>query len=136
MTDMTPVAPTFTATFTITPTAVRTKTVGELTDVVKEIDWTMKGELDGQNFELPQTTILAEPEPGGFIPFGSLTKEELVSWIEASDTRIDAIKAHIQFVLDKQFASASLTSKSLPWEPAPEVVPGELTPGEVTPTQQ
>lgn len=115
-------------TFTITPTAVRTTTVGDLTDVVKEIDWTMKGELDGQNFELPQTTVLSAPETEGFVPFTSLTKEELVSWIEANDTRIDAIKGHIQLVLDKQFASASLTAKTLPWEPVPEVQPGEVAP--------
>lgn len=115
-------------TFTITPTAVRTNTVGDLTDVVKEIDWTMKGELDGQNFELPQTTVLSAPQSEAFIPFASLTKEELVSWIEASDERIDAIKAHIQFVLDKQFASAQLTAKTLPWEPVPETQPGEVAP--------
>lgn len=107
-------------TFTITPTAVRTTTVGNLTDVVKEIDWTMKGALDGQEFELPQTTVLPAPESEGFVPFTSLTEAELVSWIETNETRIDAIKAHIQFVLDKQFASASLTAKTLPWQPEPE----------------
>ena len=114
--------------FTITPTAVRTNTVGTLVDAVKEIDWTMKGELDGQSFELPQTTVLSEPQAEAFVPFASLTQTDLVSWIEASDERISSIKAHIQYVLDKQIASASLTAKSLPWAPAPEVVPAPATP--------
>ena len=109
-------------TFTIIPTAVRTTTVGDLTDVVKEIDWTMKGQVDGQTFELSQVTVLSTPESEGFVPFSALTEAELVSWIETNDDRIDAIKAHIQFVLDKQLASAVLTPKTLPWAPAPEVV--------------
>lgn len=106
--------------FTITPTAVRTTTVDSLTDVVKEIDWIMKGELDGQSFELPQTTVLSAPQSEAFVPFTSLTKEELVAWIESTDERIEAIKAHIQFVLEKQFASAALTAKPLPWAPPVE----------------
>ncbi len=108
------------ATFTITINGIKTATVDGITDAVKQVDWTLKGELSGQTFELPQTTIVPDPTEAGFIPLASLTAETITTWIEAHEDRMDAIKAHIQYVLDRQVVAAALTTTPLPWAPVVE----------------
>ena len=110
----------FTATFTIKVNSIRTATLGEYTDVVKQVDWTLTGEESGQKFDLPQTTALGDPEAANFVPLANLTEAEVAVWIEATDTRIPGIKAHIQFVLDKEVAKSTLASTPMPWAPAVE----------------
>jgi hypothetical protein len=119
----TPAAPqpeNFTAAFTIKVNGIRTATVGNRTNVVKQVDWTMIGEEASQKFELPQTTTLADPDGQPFIELANLTEANVVTWIEATDTRIPGIKAHIQFVLDREVAKSALASTSMPWAPVPE----------------
>lgn len=108
------------ATFTITINGIKTATVDGISDAVKQVDWTLKGELEGQTFELPQTTIVPDPTEAGFIPLASLTPELIATWIEAHEDRMDAIKAHIQYVLDRQVIAATLTTTPLPWAPVVE----------------
>lgn len=107
--------------FTITITGIRTTTVAELESVVKHVEWTMKGTDSGQSFELPQKTMMGEPDAEDFTPLTALTPEVVVAWIEAADAeRIPGIKSHIQFVLDKMVQEAALDSAPLPWATAPE----------------
>ena len=105
------------ATFTITIDGIKTATINGIADAVKQIQWTLKGELEGQTFELPQSTIVSDPTEVGFIPFASLTSEIVTTWIEEHIEKMNAVKAHIQYVLDKQVAQASLQAKALPWAP-------------------
>lgn len=107
-------------TFTYKINAIRTATVGDNTDVVKQVEWTMQGTQEGQTFELPQTTTLPDPDGHPFIPLAQLTEAEVISWIEATDTGIDALKAHIQYVLDKEVSKAALSSAQMPWAPVVE----------------
>lgn len=107
-------------TFTTKINRIRTTTVGNKSDVVKEVDWTMIGTQDGQTFELPQSTRLSDPDDQSFIALSQLTEAQVIAWIEATDTRIDAIKAHIQYVLDRDAATAALTPTALPWAPPEE----------------
>lgn len=111
------------ATFTIKINAIRTATVGDKPDVVKQVEWTMQGTQEGQTFELPQTTTLADPNGQPFIPLAQLTEAEVTAWIEATDTRIEAIKAHIQYVLDQEVAKAALAATPMPWAPVVEPTP-------------
>jgi hypothetical protein len=113
------VEPTFTATFTITVNAIRIATVNGLENTIKQVDWTLTGAEAGQTFALPQTTSLADPAAEGFVPLANLTEAAVAAWIEATETRLPGIKAHIQFVLDKEVAKATLTSTAMPWAPAP-----------------
>ena len=120
------VAPTFTATFTIKITAIRTATVNGLENTVKQVDWTLVGEESGQKFELPQTTELADPASEGFVPLANLTEAAVIAWVEATASNLNGVKAHIQFVLDKEVAKVGLTSTTMPWapvEPTPESAP-------------
>jgi hypothetical protein len=113
----------FTAAFTIKVNAIRTATVANRANVVKQVEWTLVGEESGQKFELPQTTALADPDGQPFIELANLTEADVVAWIEATDTRIPGIKAHIQFVLDKEVAKTALAATPMPWAPAPEATP-------------
>jgi len=110
----------FTATFTIKVNGIRTATINGLENTVKQVDWTLVGEESGQKFELPQTTSLADPAAEGFVPLANLTEAAVAAWIEATETRLPGIKAHIQFVLDKEVAKATLTSTAMPWAPVVE----------------
>ncbi len=110
----------FTATFTYKIDAIRTATVGDKTCVVKQVEWTLTGKESGQTFHLPQTTILNDPSGTTFIELANLSEEEIATWVEATETRLPGIKAHIQYVINKQIASKSLTATPLPWLPVIE----------------
>ena len=110
----------FTATFTIKINGLRTATVNGLENTVKQVDWTLVGEESGQKFELPQTTNLGDPAAEGFVPLANLTETAVAAWVEATDTRLPGIKAHIQFVLDKEVAKSALVSTAMPWAPVVE----------------
>lgn len=118
----------FTAIFTYKVNGIRTATVGDRTNVVKQVDWTLVGTEAGQTFELPQTTPLADPNGQAFIELANLTEADVVAWIEATETRLPGIKAHIQFVLDREVAKTALAATPMPWAPVPE------TPTEPAPT--
>lgn len=117
------------AEFTIKITGLRTATINGIADVIKQVEWTMQGTEAGQTFELPQSTTVPDPQSEGFVPLQNLTESQVVSWIEAHEPRIPGIRAHIQFVLDREVAKAALTSTTMPWAPVAE------TPSAPTPTE-
>lgn len=109
----------FTATFTIKVNGLRTTTIDNMQNVVKQVDWTMIGEESNQKFELPQTTILIDPIIDNFKSLAQVTEQDVISWIEVNETRLPSIKAHIQFVLDKLIAESILEETAMPWAPIP-----------------
>jgi hypothetical protein len=116
----------FTADFSFQVTGLNTITLGKKLNVVKQVDWILVGTEAGQTFELPQTTQLPDPSDS-FTPLEKLTEKEVIAWIESNEPRLAGIKAHIQYVLDKEVAKASLVKAAMPWAPAPEEA---LTPAE------
>jgi hypothetical protein len=129
MTDITqasaaPQPANFTATFTFKITGLRTQTINGIQNAVKQVEWILKGSESNQIFELPQTTEVPDPQADGFIPLQDLTEVEVISWIETHETRLPSIKAHIQYVLNKEVAKATLASAPMPWVPViPESTP-------------
>lgn len=116
------------ATFEIKINAIRTTTVNGLANVVKKVEFTVRGTEAGQTFELPQNVDLADPGET-FIPLESLSEANVISFVEANFNNMDGVKAHIQMVLDREVAKAALQSAPLPWAPAPEVpAPGVPAP--------
>jgi hypothetical protein len=107
-------------TFTIKITGLRTQTVNDIENAVKQVEWTMVGSEGEQTFELPQTTIVPDPQADGFIPLENLTEAQVITWIETHEPRIPAIQAHIQSVLDRQVAQSQLVSTAMPWAPVIE----------------
>lgn len=105
-------------TFAIKITGLRTQTVNGVENAVKQVEWTMVGTEGTQTFELPQTTIVPDPQSDGFIPLVNLTETQVITWIEEHEPRIPAIQAHIQYVLDREVAKATLVQAQMPWAPA------------------
>lgn len=110
----------FTATFIIKVNGIRTTTINDLHDVIKQVEWVLVGEESGQRFELPQTTTLSAPAVETFVPLAQVTEANVIEWIEVNETRMPGIKAHIQLVLDKQIAEANLSETAMPWAPVIE----------------
>ena len=121
--DAAPQPSNFTASFTVSVDSIRTGTVGGLTDVIKKVEWTLTGTESGQSFALPQTTDLSEPDAASFKPLAQVTEADVRAWIEATETRMPGIKAHIQYVLDREVTKAALEAKPLPWAPPPAPMP-------------
>lgn len=110
------------ATYTIKINGVRTHDLGSLTKVIKQIEFTVEGAQDGQTFALPQTLTVPDADAQSFVPFEQLTEANVVAWINEHFDNLDSVKAHIQFVLDKESQKAQLAQQPLPWAPpAPPV---------------
>jgi hypothetical protein len=107
-------------TFQIKITGLRTQTVNGMENAVKQVEWAMVGTEGTETFQLPQTTVVPDPQAQGFIPLADLTEAQVIAWVEANEPRIAAIQAHIQTVLDREVAKAQLVSTPMPWVPVPE----------------
>lgn len=111
------------ATFEIKVTGVRTHTLGELTKVIKQIEFVVKGTEGAVSFELPQTLVVPDADATSFVPFEQLTEAQVIEWINTHFEPIDAVKMHVQSVLDKEVAKAALAQETLPWAPPAEPAP-------------
>ena len=107
------------ATFTITLQGPpKVTTIGTMTQVIKQIDYSMTGTEGGETFTLPGTAVFPDPSVASFLPFASLNQAQVISWI---GTLPDALskQAHIQVVLDQMVAAAQLTPTAVAWAPQP-----------------
>jgi len=109
--------------YSISINGVRVSAEGGLSDVVKEVEYTLTGTDSGCSFALPNRVKMEAANPDSFIPFASLTEAQIVSWIEARPDLLDSSKAHIAYVVAKEVERAALEQKPLPWVPAPEPTP-------------
>ena len=109
--------------YSISINGVRVSAEGGLSDVVKEVEYTLTGTDSGCSFALPNRVKMEAANPDSFIPFASLTEAQIVSWIEAQPDLLDSSKAHIAYVVAKEVERAALEQKPLPWVPAPEPAP-------------
>lgn len=108
------------ATFETKINAIRTGTVGELTSVVKRVEFTVTGTEQGQSFSLPQSIEIADPDPAAFIAIASVTEANVIQWVNENFANMSGVQAHIQSVLDKEVAKVAFVETPLPWTPAPE----------------
>ena len=113
----------FTADFTIKVVGLRVAAVNGVENIVKQVEWLLTGEEAGQKFELPQTTTLNDPSSESVVPLSALTEAAVVAWIEDNEDCLPSMKLHIQYVLDKAIAKASLSDTPMPWAPAPAANP-------------
>lgn len=110
-----------TAEFKIKVVGLRTATVNDVENIVKQVEWILIGEQFNQKFELPQTTTLKDPSNENIVPLSDLTEAAVVTWIEGNDEALSSMKDHIQYVLDKAIAKAILSDTPMPWAHVPAV---------------
>jgi hypothetical protein len=108
------------ATFKITINSIRTTEV-DGNKVVKQVSFDVQGSQEGQQFSLPQTVELSDPDSAAFKPLSEVTESDVIAWVEVNFLQMDSVKAHIQHVLYKQITEASLKVTHLPWLPEPVV---------------
>jgi len=101
---------------------VKTATVGSLTNVVKQVNYTVTGTRSGQSFSLPTKVVLADPEPQNFVSFQNLTESQVVAWVE-NLPETTSVKAHIQLVVNRMVQEASYQESNVPWAPTPPPTP-------------
>lgn len=104
------------ATFNITITDIKTMPVGNLTDVVKQVTWTIIASKGGKTSELLAfNTLLQDPQPEQFTPFSQLTEPQVLQFIGDNDVRLVGIKNYLTERLDAEIARDTLTSAPIPW---------------------
>lgn len=108
------------ANFEIIITGIKTSHLPGMQHVVKKVEFTVKGIEEDKQFELPQSLTLPDPEQESFVPLENLTEAEVKQWVELNFKNMDAVKAHIQYVLDKEVSNSRLESAPLPWAPVPQ----------------
>jgi hypothetical protein len=106
--------------YTLKINAVRVHNVGELQNVVKEVDVTLKGADSGCSFELPISVNVGDPAPENFVDFSQLTAAEVEAWVWSQEDQLAPYQAHIAYVVAKEVEKAALEQKPLPWAPEPE----------------
>ena len=109
-------------TFQIKINAIRTTNIGELKNVIKRIEFNVKGTNSGQSFELPQSLDLSDPQTESFVPFSELVEADVIEWVNNNFTNMSAVEAHINFVLEKEVAKIALVETALPWPIEQELV--------------
>jgi hypothetical protein len=65
-----------------------------LTDVLKSVGYQLTGTRGEKEFVIGGETALGAPNPANFIPFASLTAEQMVA-IVGTSVNVDALKAQI-----------------------------------------
>lgn len=108
--------------FTIKVDGVKTATVGNLQNVVKQVNYTVTGTDSGQTFALPIKAVLEDPVPESFINFESLTEPKVIEWVEALPETVGA-KNHIALVVERLVTEAGYQETSMPWAPPPAPMP-------------
>jgi hypothetical protein len=81
-----------------------------LTDVLKEVNYLLRGKRDDVTHEIGGRTALGAPDPANFISFANLTEAHLIA-IVGSAVNIDALKTQIDAWHDE-------VKKPLPFEAA------------------
>ena len=110
------------ANFEIIINRILTGTFNGLDNVIKKVEFTVKGTEEGQVFELSQIVDLTEPEAESFKPLSEVTQDDVTSWIIENFEDMPNVELHIQYVLTKEVEKSKLDTTPLPWEPIPEPV--------------
>lgn len=112
------------ANFEIKIQSIRTATVNNLTNVIRKVEFIVIGSENGCTFQLFNNVDLAEPD-ATFIEFNNLTEAQVIKFVEDNFENMDAVKAHIQYVLDREVAKAALELTLMPWAPVIEETPAQ-----------
>lgn len=118
-----------TITYSTRITGLRVRNEGDLSNVVRVVDFIVSG-VDGDiRYEISSNTELRDPvDPDTFIPMEDLTEAQVVEWLEADPNILTGIKANIAYFIGQKQAEAQLENKPLPWQPPVPLPPSPEAP--------
>lgn len=102
--------------YTIKINSAKTATIGNLQNVVKQVEYTVTGTDGDQSFSLPVKAMLEDPAPETFIGFNSLTEAKMIEWVAELPETVNA-KEHVNIVVQKMVAEGVYQIADLPWAP-------------------
>jgi len=85
-----------------------------LSDVVYCVHWRCSATEDGYSASVYSTCSVPGPNPESFVPYASLTQEQVLGWIWANGVNKDATEAAVQQQIELQ-KNPVVVSPPLPW---------------------
>lgn len=92
-----------------------------LSNVVYNVHWSYTAtsgqtDLEGEAYSATSigTQVVGAPDPNNYIAFGSLMQSDVVSWLEASDLDIEALKTNLDVQIAELITPKSV-AKDVPW---------------------
>jgi hypothetical protein len=101
------------ATFQTEITSVRTATVNGTANVINKIEYQIWAEIDGQRTSFSSEVVYSDEflnEQGSFAPYESLTKEQVIAWVE-DHTHLQSV----HYSLCNRFIQPVESTPALPW---------------------
>jgi hypothetical protein len=87
--------------------------VGELADVVYEVDWYVEARDGLFASRHNGTSRVPNPNPDEFVPFEDLTEEEVLGWLPTPNT--DDLQRQLEEMVARQQAEVEKEFRELPW---------------------
>lgn len=101
--------------FEIKIISIATSTVNNMTGVIKRVDFVVRGTKEGHVYEIPESTDLSDPAPTTFKPLNSVAEADVIAWVTSNYTNLNAVKEHVEFMLNSQISKGQLDPTPLPW---------------------
>lgn len=117
-------------------TGLRVRNEGDLSDVVRVVDFTITG-VDGEvRYDIASShEFRGEVASEGFKPMESLTEDEVVGWLESDPSILAGIKGNIEYFVNQKKAEMSLVHKPAPWLPPVPMPPNPMPLMPIEPSQ-
>jgi len=94
-------------------TRMKLSSVGDLFNVVREIEWKILATDGDFSFQFHHSSLLSDPDPDLFIQFESLTEEQALSWL--GDPLSESMRFYLEEQIEKQRKESLLVSTDPPW---------------------
>lgn len=114
-------------TYTTRVTGLRVRDEGDLTKVVRVVDFIVTGEDGDIRYGINSSVEMrGEIDPENFSPMEDLTEAQVVGWLEADPNTLAGIKGNIEYFIGQKKAEMELAPAPVPWAqpvplpPAPE----------------
>jgi hypothetical protein len=103
------------ADFEIKITGIATSTVNTMPGVIKRVDFVVRGTKENHVYEIAESTDLSDPVPESFKALNTVSEADVVNWVTTNYPNLEAIKAHVEFMLNSQISKGQLQPTPLPW---------------------
>ncbi|NBP03252.1 MAG: hypothetical protein EBU90_24770 [Proteobacteria bacterium] len=99
----------------------KTASNGNLTEIITQVRWVRVGTDDVDNisgsFAGSTRFSLNEVDPGTFVPYAALSKDQVVAWLENKEvSNLEMMNTRIQEDIERSRNVSVVQKADLPWE--------------------